>query len=192
MIPSINCNGAAMVHGAAMLLILPLNWILAIFFAALFHELCHYLAIRLAGGKVTGVSITHNGAVMQVTPLSARQELVCSLAGPAGSILLFFCCQWIPRTALCAGVQGFFNLLPMYPLDGGRIYRILMNFWFPRLGARICRWTEHLMAVTVFLLGVWLSVGCRLGTGPIFLSLLLLSRVVGGKISCKHGKVRVQ
>ena len=192
MFPHINCNGLAMIYGAAMLLILPLNWVVAVVIAAVFHELCHYLAIRLIGSRVTGVLVSHIGAVMEAAPLSAMQELLCALAGPAGSILLFFCCRWIPRIALCAGVQGFFNLLPLYPLDGGRIYRILMELWFPRRSDSICRRTACLLMVIVLLLGLWFSVGCGLGPGPLFLSLLLLSRLTGGKIPCKQGKVRVQ
>ena len=192
MIPYNNCNGLALVYGAAMLLILPVNWVLAIVFAALFHELCHYIAIRLMGSRVNGVMVTHTGAIMQAEPLSAMEELFCALAGPAGSILLFFCYRWVPRIAVCAGAQGFFNLLPLYPLDGGRIYRILMEFWFPRWSDAICRRTEDLLVLFIFLLGIWLSVGCMLGSGPVFLALLVLSRVSGGKIPCKQGKVRVQ
>lgn len=192
MLPYINCNGLALIYGAAMLLILPLNWVMSVVLAGLFHELCHYFAIRLTESRVHDVSVTCSGAVMQVTSLSDMQELFCALAGPAGSILLFFSYRWIPRIALCAGVQGLFNLLPLYPLDGGRIYRILMDLWFPRWADTICRRTEYLLVLIVFVLAFWLSAGCKLGSGPIFLALLFLSRVPGGKIPCKQRKVRVQ
>lgn len=189
---SVNCSGLALVFAAAMVLVLPINWILSFFLAALFHELCHYFAIRLTKGHVCGIIITHNGVIMQAASLSAMQELFCALAGPAGSFLLFSCYRWVPRIALCAGVQGLFNLLPVYPLDGGRSFRILMECWFPRQAEGICRWTEYLLIFVVFALGLWLCAGVGLGLAPIFLSLLLLSRMLSGKIPCKQGKVRVQ
>ena len=47
---------------ALAVLILPLQWFVAIVLAACFHELCHYLAIRICRGKIVGVSLDVRGA----------------------------------------------------------------------------------------------------------------------------------
>jgi len=188
----INCSALAFLYGAAFLLILPLNWILSFFAAALFHELCHYMAICLTGNTVHEIVVSHDGTVMATSPMPPLQELICALAGPMGGVLLFLCYPWIPRIALCAGAQGLFNLLPLYPMDGGRIFRSLMELLCPRYAAVLCRWVKNMTIFAIFLLGLWLCAGLRLGFGPAFLIIALLSRALDGKIPCKQGKLRVQ
>ncbi len=106
---------SACLMGAFLLLTLPLNWLLSALAAAAFHELCHGAAILLLGGRIWGVRIGAGGAVMETEPLSSGKELVCALAGPAGSLLLVLMFRVFPRVAVCALVQGAFNLLPVFP-----------------------------------------------------------------------------
>lgn len=108
---------------AFLLLVLPLRLILASMTAAVFHELCHFLALRIMGGQVYGVTIGAGGMVMDTAIMTPQAEAVCALAGPAGSFLLVLLCRRLPLLSLCALIQGCFNLLPIYPLDGGRTVR---------------------------------------------------------------------
>lgn len=108
---------------ALLLLTLPLPWLLAAVTAALFHELCHLAAVRLAGGRVTGLTIGPGGAVMEGQLPPGVGAGLAILAGPAGSLALLALCHVCPRIALCAGIQGLFNLLPLPWLDGGRALR---------------------------------------------------------------------
>lgn len=113
-------DAAACILAALGILLLPLNWILAGLIAAGVHELCHLLAVVAMGGRIWEFRLCAGGAVMEATPMSTGRELLCVLAGPVGGILpvLFF--RYIPRVAVCAVLQSAFNLLPVYPLDGGR------------------------------------------------------------------------
>ena len=113
-------DGAACILGALAILILPLNWVLAGIIAAGFHELCHCLTVKAMGGRVWEFRIGVGGAVMETSPISTGRELLCVLAGPLGGIFLMLFYRWIPRVAISAGLQSAFNLLPIYPLDGGR------------------------------------------------------------------------
>ena len=70
---------------ALMILVLPMQWVLAAVLAAMFHELCHYGAARLCGGNVAQLRVGTFGAQMEVWGLTNLGELVCALAGPLGS-----------------------------------------------------------------------------------------------------------
>ena len=114
---------------AILLLLLPLRWIVAAFLAALFHELGHYAAVRLLGGSVVSGEISCHGAKMTAGPMSQKAELLSVLAGPAASLLLLSLRQLFPRLAICGLIQGVFNLLPVYPLDGGKALRCIRYMW---------------------------------------------------------------
>ena len=183
----IQYNGIAPVFAAAMILVLPLKWMISMAVAAIIHELCHYLAIRATGNHVYELSLTHHGAVMRTTPLSDGEELFCAVSGPLGSFLLFLCYPWTPRLAICACVQGVFNLMPLYPLDGGRVFYILMRKLFPDSVATICRWTQGLLIICIFFAGLYFSVCFQLGPGPLFLSMMFLFRALSEKFLANRG-----
>ena len=73
---------------ALLLLMLPVEWCIAVGVAAIFHELCHLAALRLCGGSVIQTQIDARGADMDASPLPPEKALLCALAGPAGSFFL--------------------------------------------------------------------------------------------------------
>ncbi len=110
-----------------LLLLLPLKWLITGFIAAVFHELCHMAAVCLAGGRVTGLRIRPLGIVMNVEGIRGFREALCALAGPAGSLVLVLFIRPFPMLGLCGLIQGVFNLIPVYPMDGGRILHVIMR-----------------------------------------------------------------
>lgn len=120
-------EGLACILLAAAVLLFPLNWLLAGLLAAAAHELCHLLAVKAMGGRVLRLRVTLGGLLMDTSPMGAGRELVCLLAGPVGALALLVLCRRFPRLAICAMLQSAYNLLPIYPLDGGRALRILFS-----------------------------------------------------------------
>lgn len=118
----------------------------AAFYASLLaHELAHALVARRRGVDVSGIVLWLFGGVAQLegdTP-DPRAELEVAAAGPATSLglaaagvaagwllahvgassLLVSSVQWL---ALVNSLLALFNLLPAFPLDGGRILRALL------------------------------------------------------------------
>ncbi|MEL1135237.1 site-2 protease family protein [Desulfitobacterium sp. THU1] len=118
-------------------------WIYAVFYGAKFalgfvallfvHEMGHYLTAKRVGLAVSGpVFIPFVGALigMKETPRDAVMEAQVGYGGPlfgslAAVLCLFF--YWLTgyELALVLAYVGFllniFNLLPVHPLDGGRI-----------------------------------------------------------------------
>lgn len=116
---------------ALLLLTVPLPILAAAILAAAFHEGCHVLAVRLLGGRIEGCGLTWGGAILDVSGLPRKREALAAAAGPFGSLLLLSLTRWLPTLALCGLAQGLYNLLPVYPLDGGRI---LFCLWAGRRG----------------------------------------------------------
>lgn len=122
---------------ALLLLVLPIRWVAAAVLAAVFHESCHMAAVYLLGGRCEGIRLSAQGARMEATLPAFRGELLSILAGPAGSLLLLSLYRVLPRVAVCAAVQGFYNLLPIEPLDGGRALRLCLVHWCPHRAEKI-------------------------------------------------------
>jgi Zn-dependent protease/CBS domain-containing protein len=118
---------------------------LGLFASIVFHEFCHSLVARKFGMQMKGITLFIFGGVAEMgdEPPSARAEFFMALAGPASSILLSGVFLGIYLTGLNGswpepvnGVVRYlswinallaaFNLLPAFPLDGGRILRSIL------------------------------------------------------------------
>ena len=108
---------------ALMLLLFPLRFLVGVLLAALIHELGHLLALKIAGGRVLSIRLRSFGARIEAAPMSPGRTALCALAGPAAGALTIFAYKSLPELALAGLVQTVFNLLPVYPLDGGRALR---------------------------------------------------------------------
>jgi len=186
-------SGTACILAAISVLVLPLQWVVAVLIAATIHELCHYLAVIAVGGQVHFLKIGSKGTVMEIGCLTQYQELICAIAGPAGSMMLFALYPLFPRTALCALVQGCYNLLPVYPLDGGRVLRCIVNILFPpHVAEYICNTVKWIVGLTVFICGIVGTFRYHLGIIPILAGGVLLGKILSGKIPCIADKLAVQ
>ncbi len=122
---------------------------LLLFLSVLLHELGHSFVALRYGVRVTSVRLLIFGGLAEIDsePQSGRHEFLIALAGPAVSIVLvmfFFAIYFYlaitgstSPIAVVAGVLAsgnlvlvLFNLIPGFPLDGGRILRaILWDQW---------------------------------------------------------------
>ncbi|MCL4504029.1 MAG: site-2 protease family protein [Deltaproteobacteria bacterium] len=118
---------------------------LGLFASIIFHEFCHSLVARKFGMPMKGITLFIFGGVAEMgdEPPSARAEFLMALAGPVSSIFLAGVFYWFYLWGLSAdwsqpvtGVVRYlawinallaaFNLLPAFPLDGGRILRSIL------------------------------------------------------------------
>lgn len=145
-------SAGALIFLAALVLLLPLQWVGAVILAATVHELCHAAAICLLGGSIERVTIGSRGIVIKTQPMSGIREIVCALAGPMGSLCLLLFVRWLPRTAICGLIHGLYNMIPLLPMDGGRVLRgMLFGLLTPLKAEKLFRWIQRGIAL---LLGI--------------------------------------
>jgi Zn-dependent protease len=127
--------------------ILGVTGAVGLFGSIIFHELCHSLVARRYGLPMKGITLFVFGGVaeMDEEPTEPKVEFFMALAGPLASIALGSSCfillgigrsaQWISPVLMILSYLGtiniflaIFNLIPAFPLDGGRIFRSLL--WY--------------------------------------------------------------
>jgi Zn-dependent protease/predicted transcriptional regulator len=118
-----------------------------LFGSVVFHELFHSLVARRHNLPMKGITLFIFGGVAQMggEPTSPKVEFLVAIAGPLSSIALGFIFWGIYRAGLNSmdpdtlGILGYlafinwvlavFNLIPAFPLDGGRILRSALWHW---------------------------------------------------------------
>lgn len=139
------------------------------------------------------IRIGVSGTVIVTSEMGTWQEMICALAGPAGSFSLLLLSRYFPNVAACAVLQGVYNLMPIYPLDGGRALRCLLQTFASSASAEKIGNVVSLLTVCLILFaGLWFAVTVHSEFLMVCMMLLLLSRIWTGKISCKEGYIGVQ
>ena len=146
--------------------------------AAVVHEVGHCFAVLLCGGSIRALTLTAHGAVLATTRLSYRQEALCALAGPCAGFLLLIWARIFPWLALWGVIQGIYNLLPVYPMDGGRALRCaLLTCLSPERADSITRWVSLLLGGGLAVLSMYAACWLHLGLWAIWMAGLFLWRV---------------
>ena len=183
----------ALLLTALLLLTVPLPWVGAALLAGSFHEFCHGAVILLLGGKIYRLRAGCRGAAMEIGCLSPIREMLAAAAGPAGSLLLLLVRKQLPRTALCGLIQGLYNLLPVYPMDGGRILWCFLALFLPeRTALKIRRAVKWLTAGLLTAGSIWAFRKMEQKTALFLPLFLLIFPMIRGKIPCKQGLPNVQ
>lgn len=177
---------------ALLLLVIPAQWLGAALMAAVFHELCHLLVIIALGGTVTEIRIGVSGAVIEAGIPGEKEELLAAIAGPAGSFLLLSLCHLFPKIAICAFFQGLFNLIPVYPMDGGRALQCIQVLYCSQNAERIARAVEIITCAVLFVMVLAGSLTLSLGILPLLAVMLWINSVIRRKRPCKQRRIRVQ
>ncbi|MFL0582362.1 site-2 protease family protein [Solibacillus silvestris] len=151
----------------------------------LFHELGHFIAAKLVGAKITQCKIVPYGGEMTIKDelqLSYQQLIIIAIGGPVATCLGIFVSLFLPDmlSARLIEVQFFIlaiNLIPIWPLDGGRIlcYSILKWRPFSKIFEFYLTASFYLLTVTIIVLLYLLPQTLSLA----IISLFLWSKVIG-------------
>lgn len=172
---------------------------IALFASVLVHELAHSIVAQRLGLPVEGITLFIFGGVSQIRGRykSARDEFLVAFAGPLSSLLIggLALVVWFafrpdhgdPNLLLgiilylgyMNVVLGIFNLLPGFPLDGGRVLRSAVWAWSKNesKATRIAAGVGNLMAYGLIGLGLFQFINGNVfgGIWMVFIGLFLQS-----------------
>ncbi len=146
------------------------------FISILLHEMGHSVVARNYGIPIKGITLFIFGGVAELghNPKNPKQEFMVAAAGPLVSFLLGLLFFGIGGMVQSAGISiplaavlrylfminiilAIFNLVPAFPLDGGRIFRAILWKGFKDYG-KATRWaakTGMFFAYALMAWGVW-------------------------------------
>ncbi|SMF44261.1 M50 family metallopeptidase [Paenibacillus barengoltzii] len=160
--------------------------LLALFTIVFVHEMGHVFAARMYDIKVLSVQMLPFGGVAVMEDagnLTAGREIVIALAGPLQNLMLIgaslllhaieiwdgpFLSYFIQSNLLIA----LFNLLPILPLDGGKISQALCSLVMPYYATLL--WSYRISLLFSVLLVAYSFLPLWLGLGGMQLNLLLI------------------
>jgi Zn-dependent protease len=172
---------------------------LALFCIVLMHEFGHSLACRSVGGRADQIILWPLGGVAYVDPPQRPGATLWSIAaGPLVNVALF---PLLTGAVLLARMEHFndsapnfyqfitticwinggllaFNLLPIYPLDGGQILRSLLWFVVGRARSLMVASTIGLVAIVAF--AVWAFTDMRQDPWLIILAVFVFFQCWSG------------
>jgi Zn-dependent protease len=176
---------------------------LALFLIVLMHEYGHALACRQVGGTANRIVLWPLGGVAYVDPPQRPGATLWSIAaGPLVNVAIlpvFFGAEILARSAgLPAALPDafrlldavawinlvllVFNLLPIYPLDGGQILRSLLWFLFGR--------ARSLMIATAFgVVGVVALLVLAFRAGSIWIGIIAFFALTNCWAGWKHARM---
>lgn len=169
---------------------------LAVTLSALLHEGGHYMASSSMGYELNRITLMPYGALLSgyTGDVTLKDEIKIALAGPlvSGLLAVFFTALWwifpstYPFTDLARDSNAalfFVNLLPAYPLDGGRVLYALVSLKVGRKrGLKIAKRVTAAISATLILLFVY---SCFNGVN---LTILMFSAfLISGLFGVKKG-----
>lgn len=158
--------------------------VMLLFCCVVMHEYGHALTAKYYGIKTKDIIISPIGGVarLESLPKKSLQELIIALAGPAVNIVLaivlgiitvffgyfdlsslaeqsFIFNSWaeLVKYLILMNLALFvFNLIPAFPMDGGRVLRALLSMWLGRLkGTRIATGVGQFLAIVFSAIGIY-------------------------------------
>ena len=161
--------------------------------AILAHEAGHLFMLVLFRVPVHRLRLSVGGAVIETVKTTYQQEVLIALAGPAMNLLLLATTsRYLPIFALVNLCLLLYNLLPFYPLDGGRMLRGILRLQFSGKAAKVAEQCITLLGfLTLITAAGYLTFFWNAGWWPVILSISLCFRLAEASFSENHEILRL-
>ena len=177
--------------GILMIIFGKLSIFLSCLLCAILHEMGHSLVGRKLGYKLDVITLLPYGAMLtgKDSILKVKDEVKIAIAGPIVNLILIVVCVILRlvfqsafafcQNFLWANIYAFcFNLLPIYPLDGGRVFVALVSKKAGRAKAhQISKVVGYVLTSIIFVLffvSFFFELNYMLGINALFLLIGLM------------------
>ncbi len=153
-------DSVLLIFAAALLLDTTMLTIIFLF-AALVHEMGHILAVLICKGRILSVKITVFGGVIHYHQDGGRlRDIIIAMSGPLIGIITAYISAKLGYFVFSGAnlILSIVNLLPVLPLDGGRIIEQIVPHYIVKI-------IGYIVIIIVTILGILLVIygkGCSL------------------------------
>lgn len=209
-------------------LVFTLLFILSLFACVILHELGHALTAAGFGLRTQSITLLPIGGVAQMEELPEKptQELAVAFAGPAVNLIIsgilygiMYLFNLLPNLVDIFFISGenflfslfianialaVFNLIPAFPMDGGRVLRALLSYRLGRdKGTRIAALTGEIIAIgfvgigifynpVLVFVGIFVYLGARTESSYVHSKSILSDYMVKDMLITKYDTVSSQ
>lgn len=143
-------------------------FVLSIILFSILHELGHGITAQLLGYSIEKITANFFGGVLHLQSPNIKpfHEMIIHISGPGlnlfiGTIFFIisgYCSSPYMETIIYANLLlGVFNLIPFYPLDGGKIITLYISYFIGcGMAYRLTKNVSVLFYVFLFFLGIFL------------------------------------
>lgn len=153
------------------------SYVLLLFACVIAHEYGHALMARRFGIRTPDITLLPIGGMARLErmPEKPGREILVALAGPAVNVVIFLALWlWVglsPRTPLSGGMSfatlpeqiamlnlilALFNMIPAFPMDGGRVLRATLSIFMARVTAtKVASLVGQGVAIVGAAYGLW-------------------------------------
>jgi stage IV sporulation protein FB len=134
--------------------------VMTMYFCLLFHEIGHYIMIKILKKDITMLEISPLGGILHIDKCQNDfnyKEFLIHFSGPVVSFILYIILNCLDANEILLQSSLYIlilNLLPIYPLDGGKILLSLRQYFMPYRKA--LRFTIFSSLIAILLLIVYL------------------------------------
>ncbi len=156
---------------------------------SLWHELWHVTVLHILGGKIKSLAAIGVGLRLRSGLLGYKQEIAVALAGPLASFFMFI--LFLPfalkneLTMFCAFsnlIIFIINILPVFPLDGGRaLYFFMCERTLPVTASKITKCISIIFLLPLFILSVIILIKTGYNLSLMLICLYLFVLFLGVK-----------
>ena len=186
----VHLSSATLIYFTLALILCHDLTLVAVFSAVAIHELTHLIVLWIMGGHITSIVITPLGLSIERSGLlSHRGEFLLSLSAPIVNLLIATLFLYFGLNACTVESNlsfGLINLLPIYPLDGGKaLNSLLLVITNPVTATKTTELISHIFLILFWMFGIAVALIFNGGLSILMLSIGLFISIAPIGISNK-------